>query len=61
MANVKNYGLSGVGANVDLETVGTYQISSNYLFSSSADTQVLMTYAQNGASTGSATVTVTFA
>ena len=49
------------GAYVDLETVGTYQISSNYLFSSAADTQVLMTYAQNGASTGSATVTVTFA
>lgn len=48
-------------AYVDLQTVGTYQVSSNYLFSSTTDTGVLMTYAANGATAGAATVTVTFA
>ena len=48
-------------AYVDLQTVGTYQVSSNYLFSSATDTDVLMTYAANGATAGAATVTVTFA
>ena len=48
-------------AYVDLQTVGTYQVSSNYLFNSATDTDVLMTYAANGATAGAATVTVTFA
>lgn len=46
---------------VDLSTAGTYQVSSNYLFSSTADTDVLMTYTAGGATQGAATVTVTFA
>ena len=46
---------------VDLSTVGTYQVSSNYLFTSTADTDVLMTYTAGGATQGAATVTVTFA
>ena len=46
---------------IDLQTVGTYQVSSNYIFGSATDTDVLMTYAANGATAGAATVTVTFA
>lgn len=46
---------------VDLSTVGTYQVSSNYLFTATADTDVLMTYTAGGATQGAATVTVTFA
>jgi len=46
---------------VDLSTVGTYQVSSNYLFTTTADTNVLMTYTAGGATQGAATVTVTFA
>ena len=46
---------------IDLQTVGIYQVSSNYVFTGTADTDVLMTYAANGATAGAATVTVTFA
>ena len=46
---------------IDLQTVGTYQVSSNYIFAGATDTDVLMTYAANGATAGAATVTVTFA
>ena len=46
---------------IDLQTVGSYQVSSNYLFTTTADTDVLMTYTANGATAGAATVTVTFA
>jgi hypothetical protein len=46
---------------VDLQTVGTYQVSSNYEFTSATDTDVLMTYTAGGATQGAATVTVTFA
>ena len=46
---------------VDLQTVGTYQVSSSYEFTSATDTDVLMTYTAGGATQGAATVTVTFA
>ena len=46
---------------IDLQTVGTYQVSSNYIFTGATDTDVLMFYTRQGATAGAATVTVTFA
>jgi hypothetical protein len=46
---------------VDLSTPGVYQIDSNFVFTDTVDTGVVMSYTAGGATQGAANIIVTFA